>query len=168
MRAAHHRFNASRSAATAALSIFSRSRSAQPARDNASSRSAAPAVFAGPAFVASRAPDTPAINLFTTASSSGDCATWAPPLTSDSARLRTKSTLKRKMSSWSCVAERSTDDAASTSNRRTRKRLTCGAMRVSKLDTTTGDRGASGAARYASHSDQNTASVARTSSQNRS
>src|SRR6185503_1402143 len=57
---------------------------------------------------------------------------------------------------------------ASVSKSRARKRLTCGAIRISRFDSTIGGRGASGASRYASHSLQNTGSDACTSSQNRS
>ena len=132
---------------------FSASRSAQPARAIANSRSA---------------PGCRAISASTIASSSGRAAGCEPPFSSGSARLRTKSILKRKRSSCAAVAAAMADAGRSTSNSLAMKRLTCGAIPISRFESASGVRGASGALRYASQSRQNAGSAAATPSQNRS
>ena len=81
------------------------------------------------------------------AASPASRCTCAPPFTRGSDRFRTKSTLNRNSSSRSWVRARSSPAAASTRNSASTNRLTCGAIRTIRSDTSTGDRGASGAVR---------------------
>ena len=67
-----------------------------------------------------------------------------PPFIVGSTRRRTKSTLKRKSASSARVPATAPAAASSIRNRRDTKRLTCGAMRTMRSDTSVAGRVASG------------------------
>ena len=107
MRAAHQRFSASIADLRPRIACrSSRDRAARSRRARSAARRS---------LVATAAPRSAASTI---ASSSGVDATCAPPLSSGSARRRTKSTLKRNRSSCARVAAASASAGASTSNSR--------------------------------------------------